>query len=230
MKTLLRWGIAVLALLPLLGYAAPKLPDITKDNAGKKIAVVSVSANNFGNSLQGWNKVSTSDLMATQLNEMLHFLEQRFADKWAVIEAETYVGKPEFQDLAGEQREVGLPKFGEFTMPLMSKNRNQLVKTQLDQDVAQSLAKATGADFLIVAYSEWGVQTGKWVPTTKPLAKNVLSVYSAEGKQVFFGRVDKVGTKTLGALGNVYVDEDTIGEWVSAFNEGIEAIYAGRKK
>ena len=52
------------------------------------------------------------------------------------MSAGTFAGKDEFQVLAGERREVGLPVFDGKTMPLFSKDRKQLIKAEVDKDVA----------------------------------------------------------------------------------------------
>ena len=132
--------------------------------------------------------------------------------------------------LAGEQRDVGAPMFDGVYMQLMSKSRKQLIRAELDKDVALALLDLTGADFLLVIYSEWTVQTGRFVPTSKPLTKNVVSLYNSKGKQEWDGRIDKMGSKTLGAFNQVFVDEDTIDEWVGSYKASLTAMYAGRKK
>ena len=76
------------------------------------------------------------------------------------------------------------------------------------------LAQIAGTDFILIAYSEWAVATGRFVPTSKALAKNVVSIYNAAGKQVFADRADTQGDRTLGAMGSVVVDQNSIGEWV----------------
>jgi hypothetical protein len=194
-------------------------------NKGKTIAVVSISANNYGGSLQGWNSANSSELMGTQLNQMVGLMETLFAKDWTVVSASTFAGKDEFQVLAGERREVGLPVFDGKTMPLFSKDRKQLIKAEVDKDVAVKLAKIAGADFILIAYSEWAVATGRFVPTSKALAKNVVSIYSADGKKVYGDRADTQGNKTLGAMGSVMVDQNSIGEWVAAYDKGIHALY-----
>ena len=98
------------------------------ENKGKSIAVVSVSANNFGGSLQGWNRANASDLMGSQLNKMVVEIEGLLAKDRTVVSAATFAGQDEFQVLAGERREVGLPTFNGKTMPLFSKDRKQLIK------------------------------------------------------------------------------------------------------
>jgi len=194
-------------------------------NKGKSIAIVSVSANNYGGSLQGWNSANASDLMGSQLNKMVGMIETLFSKDWTVVSASTFAGKDEFQLLAGERREVGLPAFDGKTMPLFSKDRKQLIKAEVDKDVAIKLAQITGADFILIAYSEWAVATGRFVPTSKALAKNVVSIYDSKGKKVYEDRSDAQGDKTLGALGSVVVDQNSIGEWVNAYDKGIHTLY-----
>jgi hypothetical protein len=210
--------------------AAPKLGQFAQDNSGKKIALVTLSANNWGDSLQGWNAANTSNLMGDQLNHMLEITETLFATDFEVIPASSYVPTEAFQNLAGEQRDVGLPEFGGQKMQLLSKDRKQLIKATVDKDVAANLAKITGADYLLLIYSEWAVATGRFVPTSKALTKNVVSIIDAKGKTVFSGRLDKQGEKTLGSLGKVAVNNDTIEQWVDSFEKGITDLYnTGRK-
>jgi hypothetical protein len=216
--------------MPFSAQAAKYLPKLVMANEGAKVAIVSISANNFGGSLRGWANANSTDLMSSRLNVMLEFAEETFAAGWEVIPASSFVTKPEFIALAGEQRDVGSPMFDGIYMPLLSKNRKQLVKAMIDQDVALVLIDVTGADFLVIIYSEWATKTGQFVPTTKPLTKNVVSIYDSAGKQEFKGRIDKMGTKTLGAYGSVYVDNDTIDVWVDSFKKSLTAMYAGRKK
>lgn len=230
MKHLFRSVIVVLILMPFSAQAAKYLPKLVMANEGAKVAIVSISANNFGGSLRGWANANSTDLMSSRLNVMLEFAEETFAAGWEVIPASSFVTKPEFIALAGEQRDVGSPMFDGIYMPLLSKNRKQLVKAMIDQDVALVLIDVTGADFLVIIYSEWATKTGQFVPTTKPLTKNVVSIYDSAGKQEFKGRIDKMGTKTLGAYGSVYVDNDTIDVWVDSFKKSLTAMYAGRKK
>ncbi len=222
------------ALLLLVATAsvatAGTIGSLAAQNKGKSIAVVSVSANNFGGSLQGWNNANASDLMGTQLNQMVGEIEKLLSKDWTVVSAANFATKDEFQALAGERREVGLPSYDGKSMPLFSKDRKQLIKAEVDKDVAVKLAQIAGADYILIAYSEWAVATGRFVPTSKALAKNVVSVYDASGKQVFQDRSDAQGDKTLGAMGRVVVDQNSIGEWVTAYDKGIHVLYGAPRE
>jgi hypothetical protein len=46
----------------------------------------------------------------------------------------------------------------------------------------------------------------------------------------FKGRLDKMGSRTLGAFNAVFVDEGTINLWADTYKDSIAAMYAGRKK
>jgi hypothetical protein len=230
MNHLFRSIIVALMLIPFSAQAAKYLPKLIVENPNAKVAIVSISANNFGGSLQGWSDANSTDLMTSRLNSMLEFAETNFPKGWEVVPANSFATKPEFVALAGEQRDVGAPMFDGIYMPLLSKDRKQLVKAMIDKDVALALIDVTGADFLVIIYSEWATKTGRFSPTTKPLTKNVISIYDNAGKQEFAGRIDKMGKKTLGAFGAVYVDEDTIDYWVASFQDSLAAMYAGRKK
>ena len=227
-KTIL--AIIAVTLMPFASQAKDYLPKLAIDNPGKKIAIVSIAANNFGGSLQGWNDANSTDLMTGRLNDMLTHTEELFAKGWDVVPTSSFASQPEFIALAGEQRDVGAPMFDGVYMPLFSKDRKQLVKALIDKEKVVALAGITGADFLVVIYSEWAVKTGGFIPTSKPLTKNVVSIFDASGKQVFKGRLDKMGRKTLGAMGAVFVDEETIDHWANAYKDSISAMYAGRKK
>ena len=223
--------LTLLLLIPGSVFAREKLGAFAEKNAGKKLAVVTLSANNWGNSLQGWNSANTSSIMGTQLNSMLEFTEQLFAADFTVIPASQFVPADDFQALAGEQRDVGLPEFNGKKMQLLSKDRKQLIKATVDKNVTQKLAQITGADYLLLIYSEWTVATGKFVPTSKSLTKNVVSIIDANGKTVYSGRQDTQGNKTLGGMGSVVVNNDTIGEWVVAYEKALRALYEqGHKK
>ena len=93
----------------------------------------------------------------------------------------------------------------------------------------RKLAKIAGADYVLIAYSEWAVATGRFVPTSKALAKNVVSIYDSNGKQVYADRADTQGDKTLGALGSVVVDQNSIAEWVNAYDKGIHTLYGAAR-
>lgn len=136
-------------------------------NPEAKVAIVLISANNFGGSLQGWGDANGTDLMTSRLNAMLAFAERTFSAGWEVIPASSFASKPEYIALAGEQRDVGAPMFDGIYMPLLSKDRNQLVKAMIDKDVALALIDITGADYPVIIHSEWAAKpSARSAPST----------------------------------------------------------------
>ena len=168
--------------------------------------------------------------MASRLNSMLEVTEATFAADWDVVPASTFAGKPEFLALAGEQRDVGLPMINDVLMPLFSIDRKEMIKATIGQEVVFALLDVTGADFLLIVYSEWTLKGGSFIPTNKAMTKNVFSIYDSAGEKIFKVRLDKVGKKTLGAMGRVAVDANSIDQWSNSYNESVVAMYAGRKK
>jgi hypothetical protein len=213
----------------LLGFLACGSPATLQQTAAQhpdgKIAVVSIAANNFGGSLQGWNSASTSDLMTSRVAKMLAAAESKLGTKWTVIPADRFVGKESFQKHKGASFDVGLAKLPNGTLPVFAADRDQLIKARLTPAQVQGLATATGADLLVVIYSEWAVATGKFIPTAKALTKNVVSIYSAAGAQVFHARRDQIGTKSLGAFGRVSVTEETIDQWVGSYEVALASLF-----
>jgi hypothetical protein len=207
--------------LACAGCGGPSLAGLAASTQGRNIAVVSLSINDYRGSLQGWNSTLTSPLMTENAATMVTTLEQQLAPSWNVIPAVSFVGRPDYQSLAGPPRNVAVPIFFSGAMPLFGMDRSDMVAARIPPATAQSLAAMLGADLLVVAYAEWGVATGGFVPTSKALSKNVISIYDASGAQVYHGRRDVRGQRTLGAFGHVVVDENSIGEWVNAFHEGV---------
>lgn len=229
MKTIIKIALLLGLTVSMAAQAGTTLPKFNLKNEGKKIAVVSFSVNNHGGAL---DRVSGNkdDVIQTQLNKMLTMAENKFAEnKLTVIPVKNFVAKKKFQLLAGDAREVELAVINGVSLPLMASSRKQLVKCRLDKDKAIALTKVTGADFVAVIYSEWTVKTGRFVPTSKALAKNVIGIYDNKGNQVYFGRSDKMGNQTLGGMGYVKVTKDTIGQWAKAYSNGLDALFAGKK-
>ena len=197
---------------------------VASQRSGSSVAVVSVAANNFGDSLQGWNSANTSDLMGSRVAKMLAAAERELGSRFAVVPASGFVGKPAVQQQKGARFEVGLARLPQGTLPVFAQDRSALIKASLTADQARALTRATGADLVAVIYSEWTVATGSFVPTAKALTKNVMSLYDANGQQVYNARQDAMGTQTLGAFGRVAVDESTIDQWVESYETALTTL------
>ena len=203
------------------GGGTATMAEVAAATQGKKLAVVSVSVNDFNGSLQGWNSGRTDDLLTMKMNEMLGVAEARFGQRWTVVPAASFVDGDAYQSQAGPDREVAVPRPAAKPMRLFGADRNELVKTVMPASKASALATAAGADLVAVIYSEWTVATGSFSPTSKPLAKTVVSIYDATGVELYHGRDDELGDRTLGAFGRVVVDEDTVNDWILAFDRAL---------
>ena len=218
-------GVVVVVLVNV-SCRRQSLSGLATETQGRSVAIVSLSINDFNQSLQGWNSMRTSALMTDHAAKMVRDVEQQFARHWKVIPAESFVGRAEYQRLAGPPREVAVPIYGNAYMPLFGNDRDDLIDASMDPGKIQALAAITHADLIAVVYAEWGVQTGGFVPTSKALSKNVVSIFAASGEQLYHGRADIVGERTLGAFSHVVVDENSINDWVIAFSRGIADLLA----
>lgn len=225
MKSLKYWALA-LSVVIAAGCGGPSMHSVVASTQGRRVAVVSLAVNDFGGSLQGWNSTRTSDLMFSRAASMVGMVEQQLATHWQVVPAPAFVGNPALQQMAVPY-EVAVPYFNGVPLPVVAPDRGSLVRARLTPQQAQALAQIAGADMLVVVYTEWGVVTGGFIPTSKALAKTVLSIYDASGTLLYTGRADRHGSRTLGALGHVVVDEGSIDEWVSAFGEAIAYLLQG---
>ncbi len=217
----LAWVLSIV--LAAAGCGGGSMRNVAATTQGRRVAVVSLSINDYGGSLQGWNSTRTSDLMYSRAAAMVGIVEQQFSASWQVVPAPNFVGNPALQQMA-VPHDVAVPYFNGVPMPVVALDRPSLIKARLTPAQAQTLAQLAGADLLVVVYAEWGVATGGMIPTSKALSKTVMSVYDASGQLLFQGRRDTRGDRTLGAFGHVVVDENSIDEWVNAFAQGIAGL------
>lgn len=218
--------LSLIALLALPGCAHQSLAGLASVTQGRSIAVVSLSVMHYGTWLGDWESARLSPVMTGQTASMVRMTEEQFAAHWRVIPAPSFVGHPEYRALAGPPAPVALPLLPQGPMYLFGQTRADMVATRIRPEVAQALARVAGADLIAVVYSEWGAKTGSFIPTSKALAKNVLSIYDASGVEVYHGRKDVMGERTLGAFGSVTLDDNSVVEWVNAFGRGIAALLA----
>lgn len=218
-----------LSLFALAGCKAKTMPmsQVVSDNSGGKIAIVSLSVNDFNGSLQGWNKSNTDDILTAKMNEMLTQAEGQLGGSFTVVPAADFTASEGYQSLAGPDREVAVPSPAGQPMRLFGENRKELVSTYLPADKAPKLCEAAGVNLLAVVYSEWTTATGNFSNTTKPFTKTRMSIYDCDGKQLYLGRKDEMGKRVLGAMGLAVVDLETVDDWIAAFGRGYAALLAG---
>jgi hypothetical protein len=213
-------GLALAA--ALAGCGGPmSVSSLTRQSSGQRIAVVSVAVNDFGGALQGWNSTRTGDLMASRAARMVEIAEAALGQRFTVVPAASFVASPAYQAVPHGAHEVAMPVINGAIMPVFGMSRGELVGAAMQPEQAAALCAAAGTDYVAVIYTEWGVATGGFIPTSKALAKTVVSIFDAQGVHVARTRLDDRGERTLGAFGHVVVDEGTIDEWVGAYGASI---------
>jgi uncharacterized protein YceK len=195
----------------------------------KSVALVSVTVNNY--KTFGWSMIS-DELAQKNTSELVGKLESSLSKKWAVKPAKSFLGNKTYLNLADENMGQGLvlAELGNQSFQIFSANKKQLIKGIMTPETAKTLCAALGVDAIVTFYSEWMVQTGKWVPTNKALTKNCISMYNKEGDKVFFGRKDVVGETTIGsAFSKTYVNQETVSEWVNASKKGMDIVLSRQR-
>lgn len=192
----------------------------------KKVAVVSLSVSDWGGSVKGGGVGGDMDrTMWDATTKMLEDTEARLAKQYQVVKASTFVKNKAYQNQAVE-RTLGVyvpivkgDKLGVFTQDSRSIKRGDLAPEK-----AQALCKALGVDGVFLIFSEWTAKTGGFVPLTKAVSKNIVSLWDAQGKKVFTRRVDKMGSRTIGGMGVKAVTADTISEWTGTYKQSLDII------
>lgn len=220
-------GIVLVGAMAALVAACGGSPKMTAEiNALKaknaKIAVVSMSVTDYGGQLQWTNSENVAEVIQQKMNVMIEYAESGLAAEWTVVPAAEFVANPEYTALSIGRVFEGRTPMYEAQMPHFVQSRGELVKTKLAPQTAMDLCSLLGVDAVAVVYSEWLTITGSMIPISKPHTKNVMSLWDAQGRELFHGRRDITGDKTLGAMGMVQVDENTIDVWVDAYRRGFD--------
>ncbi len=206
----------------LVGCGGPmSVASFSRQSQGQRIAVVSVAVNDFGGALQGWNSTRTGDLMASRAAAMVQVAETALAQRFTVVPAASFVTSPAYMSVPHGGHEVAVPVVNGAVMPVFGFSRGELVGASISPEQAQALCAAAGTDYVAVIYSEWGVATGGFIPTSKAMAKTILSIFDAQGVHIARTRLEDRGERTLGAFGHVVVDEGSIDEWVGAYGASL---------
>lgn len=187
-----------------------------------RVAIVSVTVGDANGALQGWNASRTSDVVVSRAGQMEQVAEQVLATRFEVIPATSFVASPQYQAVPSYPAQVGVPMIDGTVMPVFGSTYNEIYHAVIGPVQAQQLAAATGADFVVVIHSEWGVVTGRMVPTSKALATTTVSFFDATGAHIARTRLQDRGERTLGAFGAVVVDQNSIDEWVGAYGQSLQ--------
>ena len=216
--------VGALALLALVtvGCGGPmSVRSFTQQATQPRVAVVAVSVGDANGALQGWNSSRSSDVMASRAARMVEVAEQVLSTRFTVVPAASFVGTPQYQAVPHYPAEVAVPLINGAVMNVFGSSRGEVYGAVIGPALAQALCQATGAEYVVVIHSEWGVATGGFVPTSKALATTTLSIFDANGVHVARTRLQDRGERTLGAFGRVVVDDNSIDEWVGAYGASL---------
>lgn len=216
-------GLFVLLSLAAIGCGGPMSIRSFTDQAPAqpRVAIVSVTVGDQRGALQGWNNTRTSDVMVGRAGQMVQVAEQVLATRFNVIPTASFVASPQYQGVPNYPANVGVPVINGSVMPVFGSTPGEVNGAVIGPVQAQALCQATGADFVVVIHSEWGVVTGRMVPTSKALATTTMSIFDSTGLHVARTRLTDRGERTLGAFGAVVVDENSIDEWVRAYGTSL---------
>jgi hypothetical protein len=193
----------------------------------KKVAIVSFSVSDVAGSVRGGSigKTSVPELIRGTVTGMLNDAEKKLGKKWKVAKVSGFIDNAAYRK-AGVPKTltVFVPKVNGREMPVFTEVSKEIKGGKIDPQKAKQLCKALNVDAVVLIFSEWSAKTGSFVPTTKAITKNVVTVWDSSGEQVIKKRVDTVGKKTLGASGIKAVNKETIGEWRASFNTSMDKI------
>lgn len=210
-----RVWLGVLLLLPLglVGCAGTKsVKEIQQVN---KVAVVSFALNDWGDfsSVKFSNGDSASGGIGTSresqrktiqkaTDQLLTYTEESLGRVWQVKRTSTFAGEKAYRQLTVEKTlDAYVPVVNSRPLGVFTQNSMGMKKARLTSEQARALCSALGVDAVFVAFSEWTTVTGTQVPITRPLTKNVFSLWDKSGKELFARRIDRRGTLVIGGMG-----------------------------
>lgn len=191
----------------------------------KKVALVALNVNNYG--AFGTRGQINPRLINSNMNKMLSFTEKTLGKYWKVKSVKTFIKNKRYYNLSKGRanKNYFAPKVKGRTMPVFSKSNKEVIKGTLSKKIAQKLCKTLKVDAVMLVYTEWTTQTGRFVPITKAKSKNCISMYMKTGEQLFYARKDALGRKPLGgAFVRVQINQKTISQWVDSYKTGFKFI------
>ncbi|BCR03209.1 hypothetical protein DESUT3_02780 [Desulfuromonas versatilis] len=195
----------------------------------ERVAVVAFAVNSYGPF--GVKQIPDA-LIKDQVTSMLKHTEDELAKHWSVVPAKSFVDSSEYQKLSIGQLKSGLvgPIFENGALLSFSNSRRDVIKGVLDPQIAKGLCNQLGVDAVMLVYSEWTVNTGKFIPTQKALTKNCFAMYDRAGNRLFFDRKDVAGEGFIGGMfAGTHINEATIEKWVAAYNQAAGQVITNHK-
>ncbi len=197
----------------------------------KKVALVSLIVRNYGT--YGTMGAIPPDLITDNMDNVLAATERTIGNYWSVKPINSFIHNPDYTTLAKGSARANYftPRVNGQDMPIFPDGRKALIKGTIGKGTAQKLCRLLSVDAIVLVYSEWSLQSGKFVPTIKALTKNCITMYDKSGKHLFFGRKDTLGPHPIGgAYAGVHINEGTIGHWLEAYETGVKTVLNKHRK
>ena len=226
------WGCVTTGQTPTES-AKPSKEAATKTQVKKvkKVALVSLIVRNYG--IYGNMGMIPSDLINDNMINVLSLTESTIGEYWKVKPIKTFINNKSYRSFntGSASSNYHTATVSGKQMPIFFNTGKDFIKGNISKETAQKLCKHLAVDAIALVYSEWYIQTGKFVPTTKALTKNCISMYDKNGKYLFFGRKDVLGSATVGsAFSGVHINEETIVHWLEAYETGIQKVFASKHR
>ena len=219
--------LTVYMMAALVGLVPGSLAFGGEGSSIKKVAIVSFSISDVAGTVRvgSVGAKSVPDLIRSTVNGMLNEAEKKLGRKWKVTKVGSFIDNAGYRK-AGVPKtlSVFVPKVNGRDMPVFTEVSKEIKGGQIEPEKAKQLCRALNVDAVVLIFSEWSSKTGGFVPTTKAITKNVLTVWDSTGRQVIKKRVDTVGKKTLGASGIKVVNDKTIGQWRDSYDTSMDKI------
>ncbi len=193
----------------------------------KTVAIASFTVSDVGGSVRAGSigRTPVSKLINAAVNDMLNDAEKKLSNKWKVVKASGFINAAGYRKQGVKKTlTVYVPKVNGVEMPVFTQVSKEIKGGMLEPEKAKALCRALNVDAVVIIFSEWASKTGGFVPTTKALTKNVLTIWDGNGQMVIKKRVDMVGKKSLGVSGFKAVNDKTIGEWRDSYNRSLDKI------
>jgi hypothetical protein len=196
-------------------------------SALSRVAVVSFTVSDWGGSVKGGSIGTTpvAELISNAAGKMLSDTEDKLSSKWKVAKVSSFINNPKYHDLSSSKTlSVFVPKINGKEMAVFTQVSKEIKRGTIAPQTAMDLCKTLDVDGIVTVFSEWTAKTGGFIPMTKAVTKNVVTIWDSNGRQVTRKRVDMMGKKPLGFGGFKAVNENTINEWHDSFNRAMDKI------
>jgi hypothetical protein len=197
----------------------------------KKVAIVALNVNNYG--VYGAMGIIPPQLITDNMDNLLAMTESALGKYWSVRAVKDFINDESYYNLSlgRANKRYFAPKVSGKEMPVFSDIRQDVIRGVLTRDTAQELCETLAVDAVVLVYSEWSFQSGKFVPIIRAVTKNCISMYDKNGKHLFYDRRDVLGTRPIGgAYAGIHINEGTIDQWVESYKTGIEFVLRRNRK